>query len=374
VGLHWAGAAPTRAWQRELGDGFSAIVGDGRTLYAAWRRNQSVAVAALDAATGRPRWEQALDDVLLPNMFLEYGRGPNSTPLVAGTRLFVTTFTGTLAALDVATGRLVWRKELWRELRGTFRDVGYSNSPLAYRDLIIVPVGGKGRGLAAFRQSDGGVAWMAGDFENAMSSPILIELDGETQLVALMVEGLAGFEPATGRTLWIHPHKTQYDVNASTPVWHAPSRTLVVSSAYDGGTRAIRLDRAGGRTQASEAWFNRRLRVHHGNMMLLGDHVYASSGDFGPAPLTAIEVRTGRVVWQDRAFPKVNLVQAGDRTIVLDEDGQLAIATLAPAGLTVHQRAPITTKLSWTAPTLIGTRLYIRDRQTLVAIDLQTGS
>jgi outer membrane protein assembly factor BamB len=374
AGLHWTGAAPARAWQRDLGDGFSSIVGDSKTLYAAWRRDRAVVVAALDAATGRARWEQALDDELLPNMFLEYGRGPNSTPAIVGSRLFVTTFTGTLAALDLSTGRVAWRKELWRELRGTFRDVGYSNSPLAFRDLIILPVGGRGRGLAAFRQSDGSVAWMAGDLENAMSSPVLIDLDGETQLVALMVEGLAGFEPATGRQLWLHPHNTQYEVNAATPVWHAASRTLVVSSAYDGGARAIRLERAGGKTQASEAWFNRRLRVHHGNMMLLGDHLYGSSGDFGPAPLTAIEVRTGRVVWQDRAFPKVNLVQAGDRTIVLDEDGQLAIATLTPAGLTVHQRAPVTTKLSWTAPTLIGNRLYIRDRRTLVAIDLQAGS
>src|SRR4029453_2341230 len=82
VGLHWTGAAPARAWQRELGEGYSAIVGDARTLYAAWRRDQTVVIAALDAGTGRPRWEQTLDDVLLPNMFLEYGRGPNSTPVV----------------------------------------------------------------------------------------------------------------------------------------------------------------------------------------------------------------------------------------------------------------------------------------------------
>ena len=59
------------------------------------------------------------------------------------------------------------------------------------------------------------------------------------------------------------------------------------------------------------------------------------------------------------------MVHAGDRTILLDEDGRLALATLTPAGLRVLQQAPITTKLSWTAPTLIGTRLYVRDRKTL---------
>jgi outer membrane protein assembly factor BamB len=371
AGLHWSGEAPRRAWERELGEGYSAIIGDGRTLYAAFRRDDTMVVAALDAATGRTRWQQPMADTPRPGMFLDYGRGPNSTPALVGNRLFVVSFTGQLAAMDPSTGRTLWRKELWQELRGTFRDVGYSNSPLPYRDLLILPVGGKGRALVAFRQQDGGVAWSAGDLENAMSSPILIDLDGERQLVALMVEGLAGFDPQTGRQLWFHPHRTQYDVNATTPVWHAASRTLVVSSAYDGGARAIRLDRSAGRTSASEAWFNRRLRVHHGNMLLIDDHLFASSGDFGPAPLTAIEVRTGRVVWQQRTFPKVTMVQAGERTVILDEDGRLAIATLSPSGLNVLQQAPITTKLSWTAPTLIGRTLYVRDRRSLVALALE---
>ena len=122
---------------------------------------------------------------------------------------------------------------------------------------------------------------------------------------------------------------------------------------------------------ATEAWYTRRLRVHHGNMLVIGDHVYGSSGDFGPAPLTALEIATGKVAWQDRTFPKVNMIHTGDRTILLDEDGRLAFATLTPAGLRVLQQAPITTKLSWTAPTLIGTRLYVRDRKTLIALDLE---
>ena len=59
-----------------------------------------------------------------------------------------------------------------------------------------------------------------------------------------------------------------------------------------------------------------------------------------------------------------------DCDCVLDEDGRLAVATLSPTGMTVLQESQVTTKLSWTAPTLIGRRLYIRDRKVLVAIDL----
>lgn len=369
-GIGWTGQAPRRAWQRELGDGFTGVVGDRSTIYTGYRRGGGVAYTAIEAATGRARWETVVDDALLPDMFLSYGSGPNSTPALGATRLFAVTFTGRLVSLDLATGRVLWTRELWRELKGTFRDVGYSNSPMLVGDLVVVPVGGRGRALAAFRQADGTTAWIGGDLENAMSSPILVEVGGDAQIVALMVEGVAGFDPRTGRQLWFHPHRTDYDVNSATPVWHAESGTLVVSSAYGSGTRAIRLSRDGGQTRASEAWFTRRLRVHHGNMLVIGGHVYGSSGDFGPAPMTALDIASGEVAWQSRAFPKATLLGAGDRTIVLDEDGRLAVTAMTPRGVTVLQEAQIGSRLSWTAPTMIGRRLYVRDRKMLVALDL----
>jgi outer membrane protein assembly factor BamB len=370
-GLHWKGDAPRRAWSRDLGDGYSAVIGDAKRLYVAFRRGDSLIASALDAATGKPQWERVLEGGPAPKMFLDYGSGPNATPALVGNRLFLPTFNGVFHALDTSTGKTLWTRELWRELHGTFRDVGYSSSPLVIRDLVILPVGGSGKAMVAFRQSDGTTAWTSGDLGNAMSSPILVDVDGESQIISLMVEGAAGFDPATGAQRWFHPHKTDYDVNATTPVWDAKSKTLIVSSAYGAGTRAIRLRREGGKTIATEAWYNRRLRVHHGNMLVIGDHVYGSSGDFGPAPLTALEIATGKVAWQDRTFPKVNMIHLGDRTILLDEDGRLAFANLTPAGLRVLQQAPITTKLSWTVPTLIGTRLYVRDRKTLIALDLE---
>ena len=56
--------------------------------------------------------------------------------------------------------------------------------------------------------------------------------------------------------------------------------------------------------------------------------------------------------------------------IVLDEDGRLALVTLSPKGLEVHGEAEILTKLAWTVPTLVGRRLYVRDRQSIAAFDL----
>ena len=116
--------------------------------------------------------------------------------------------------------------------------------------------------------------------------------------------------------------------------------------------------------------FHRRLRVHHTTAIRIGDHVYASSGDFGPAFFSAVNIKTGDVAFQDRSFPKANFLHADGKLIILDEDGNLALATVSPAGLKVISKANLMKNLAWTAPTLVGTKLYLRDRRTIAAFDL----
>jgi len=40
---------------------------------------------------------------------------------------------------------------------------------------VILPVGGKGQSLVAFRQATGELAWKSGDFDAGMASPFLVE-------------------------------------------------------------------------------------------------------------------------------------------------------------------------------------------------------
>ena len=51
--------------------------------------------------------------------------------------------------------------------------------------------------------------------------------------------------------------------------------------------------------------------------------MYGSSGDFGPAFLSAVDMKTGRIAWQDRTFSRAHLLYADGKLILLDEDGTL---------------------------------------------------
>jgi outer membrane protein assembly factor BamB len=236
--------------------------------------------------------------------------------------------------------------------------------------MLIVSVGGPGQALAAFNPKTGALLWKAGDFEFSPASPIIIDVDGQKQLVYFAGNVIAGLNPATGQTLWTHPHKTDWGLNISTPIWSASDHLLFVSSAYSTGSRVLDLRQTAGRTTVTEKWFNGRMRVHIGSAIRIGSHIYGSSGDFGPAFLTAVDVTTGKVEWQDRAFARAQLLYADGKLVILDEDGNLGLATVTPQGLQVLAKAPILENLAWTPPTLVGTRLYARDRKNIASFEL----
>jgi outer membrane protein assembly factor BamB len=56
--------------------------------------------------------------------------------------------------------------------------------------------------------------------------------------------------------------------------------------------------------------------------------------------------------------------------LILDEDGQIGLATPSRSGLNVLAKAPLLTNRAWTVPTLVGSRLYVRDRKSMMAVEL----
>lgn len=369
VATRWPDAGPRVLWRRPAGEGYSAVAVAGRVAYTMDREGESERVLAFSTADGTTLWSHAYPSPLPAWLRRNHGVGPRSTPLVSGPRLFAVGVSGTLLCLDRASGGLRWRRELVTGMGGTRNTRGYASSPLALGDLVIAPVGGQGRALVAFHQDDGRVAWSSGDFENALSSPFLIDLDGRSQLVALLEGAVAGFDPSTGRVLWQHPHGGRGERNVAVPLWGADGR-LFVSSAYGGGSRVLELERDGAATRVRELWASQQIRVMFTNGLRIGRHVYVSSGDFGPVPLTAVEVETGRIAWRDRSFARSNLVKVGDRALLLDEDGSLGLVTLSPQGLTVHSRRRLVRDLAWTPPTVVGDRLYMRTPRELLAVEL----
>ena len=179
----------------------------------------------------------------------------------------------------------------------------------------------------AFRQSDGAVVWKSGDFLTSAAPPILIDFDGPPQLVFLAGGTVTALDPSTGTDPLVDAARSRQRLNCSTPIW-GPDNILFVSSAYKAGSRAIQLTQQGDATNPEELWFTNRVRFMFLNAIRLGDFVYGTTGDFGPAFLTALNIKTGQAAWQHRGFGRASLLHADGKTIIMDEDGDLALARL----------------------------------------------
>jgi len=377
IAKSWPSSGPKTLWARELGDGYSSIVSDGRVLITMYRPVKGIVapepelevVIALDSETGKTLWEHRYGAPFAAKMNLNEGPGPHSTPLIVGDLVYSVGATGKMFALDVKTGRIVWSHDLWSELSGQMMGRGYSPSPLLYEDTIIVPLGGKGQALAAFGPKDGKLLWKGGDVDLSPASPMLIDVDGQDQLVLFNASGIAGLDPSNGTVLWRHPHKTDWGLNISTPVW-GPDKRLFLSSAYGTGSRVLELTRADGKTTPKEVGYAGKLQLHFGNGIRIGDIIYGSSSNFGPAFFSAFDVKSGNILWQERGFSRASFLLADDRFVILDEDGTLALAEATQTGLKIHGKASVLTNRAWTAPTLVGKRLYVRDRKSIKALDL----
>ena len=214
---------------------------------------------------------------------------------------------------------------------------GYGCSPIAFGDTIICSVGGPGQSVMSFRQHDGAVVWKSGDFLTSQAPPILIEVAGRPQLVIVGGGTVNGLDPAMGNVLWSDPHDPGNDLNCSTPLW-GPDNILVVSSAYKAGTRALRLNQNGDATMPEELWFTQRVRFMFLNAIRLGDYVYGTSGDFGPAFLTAVDVKTGEAAWQSAAS---GARASSTRTARPSSSTKTALTSrmLSPEGVTVLARS-----------------------------------
>ncbi len=368
----WPEGGPKQLWKRELGGGHSAILADGDTLYTLYRRGEQDVAIALKADSGETIWETAYDAPPKKDMDVTFGPGPHSTPLLAGGRLYTLSATALLHCLDARTGDVLWSHDLMDEYGASHLGRGYGASPVAYKNTVIVSIGGSQGGLAAFDQKSGELRWKTGRLPGGYPTPLLCELAGREQLVVAAGAERAGFDPADGSELWRMTLDPKTAAIMSTPLAVGPDRVFF-SAAYGVGSDLVKVERDGDKFKAESLWHSNKMRVQHGSMVPLKGIVIGSSGDFGPAFLMALRLEDGEMAWRERGIPKATVLLAGDKLIIHDEDGGLTLARPTEDALNAgskHRLFQPAERKSWTVPTLVGTRLYARDHYHITALDL----
>jgi outer membrane protein assembly factor BamB len=378
----WPEDGPKALWHRGLGSGFSSIVVDDGRLFTMYRKDKKDAheyTIALDATTGKTIWQQQTLAAVPPET-LDYGKdfsGPNSTPLVVGDRLFTVGRNAILHCYKKTDGTVLWKRDLRKEFGAETQVCGYSPSPLAFGDTIILPMGRaegdkrEGNSLVAFDQASGDVVWRRHTFRIEHSSPILITFGGKHHLVQGTRRALIGVDPASGDLLWEYAYSDpeQFEGIFATPVWDG--KDVIMFSSRNVAV-AVKLTTGEEGTTAQLLWSNHKTPLGMATPVLIDDMLVGPKRAKG-SPVTrllGLDIRSGKLLWAERVFPMPVAVGGAQRLVILDHDGILGLATATRKGLEIHSRHQLTETESLTPPTLVGNTLYVRDEKHIMALDL----
>lgn len=367
----WTDQSVAEVWRVEGGVGMSGLaIRDGKLVTLIQNAGRQ-RIVAHHAETGERLWENPLAPTYLNAM----GNGPRATPTIVGDRVFVFTGEGILAALDLADGKTVWKQDVFSGTGGKPAEYGTACSPLVIGELVVVTVGSPAETIVAYDIKTGKKAWGAGDDPAGYSSPSLLNVSGQPQLVAFTGNSLLGLQPATGASLWRYPYVTEYRCNTATPL--AVDGKVFISAGENHGSALLKLQAANGTLDISEVWQSQGTRSVMRNewqtSILLDGHLYGfdNVGSAGQVThLTCIDASTGKRVWQEARFGKGNMISADGKLFMSTMKGEVVIARASPAGYQELGRK-LVIETTRQAPALANGRLYLRDDKEIVCLDVR---
>jgi outer membrane protein assembly factor BamB len=359
----WPAEGLRPIWKQPVGGGYASFaVAGGRAFTIEQRRAEEV-VAAYDVATGRELWTHGW-----PALFSETlgGDGPRATPTWHDGRIYALGATGELRCLDAGTGAQVWRTDILDDAGAENLSWGMSASPLVVKDTVIVlPGGPKGRSIVAYDRLTGQRRWSALDDRQAYTSPMLVTLAGTPQLLVASGTRVMGLDPDRGALLWSSPWQTMQDINAAQPLVVGANRVFF-SSGYGVGAAVFEIA-DGSPWSVREVWRNVRMKNRFGSAVLHDGFIYG----FDEAIFACIDAATGDLKWKGGRYGYGQVVVAGDRLIVLSEEGDLVLLNATPVRHDELARFPAITGKTWNHPAIADGILLVRNATEMAAFDLR---
>lgn len=364
----WPASGPPVLWRKPVGEGFSGAVAQAGRLILFHRLQSRERVDCLETRSGRPLWRYDY-----PTDYRDdfgFDGGPRATPSIWEGKVYAFGAEGVLHCLELESGRKIWSLNTHQKFGVRKGFFGAACSPLVEDGRLFLNVGGQEQaGLVAFDALTGRVLWTATDDEASYSSPAMATLGGRRQVLFLTRTGLVSVDPKSGEVLFRFRWRarSRASVNAATPLTTGPF--VFLSASY--GTGAVQLRVKG--SELETVWTSdESLSNHYSTSVIRGEHLFGFHGrqEYGQS-LRCVELETGRVLWSRDGFKAGTLSLAGDRLVVLKENGELLLVAASPREFRLIAKARVLAPTVRAYPALADGRLFARNRKELVAVDLQ---
>jgi outer membrane protein assembly factor BamB len=324
----WTGSENVK-WKIELpGKGSSSpIVWEDRIIVT-YGIDGNNAVACYDRQ-GQQLWQKLLGKEVPGKN--KKATGSNPSAVTDGQHIYAYFKSGDLAAFDF-NGKVIWQHNL-QKMYGEdtlWWDLG--TSPVLTKDYLVVAVMQTGPSyLAAFDKKTGDVAWKQDrnveapeEAAQAYSTPVVIQHDGQEQIVVLGADHVTCHVAASGKELWrvggLNPTQHKYFRSISGPV---VEEGIVIAPYARGATvTGIKLGGSGDVTKSHVLWTRTDLGADVPTPAAADGKAYVCT-DKGT--VVCIDVKTGKTAWsveteKNRNAYSASPILAGGKIYVVRED------------------------------------------------------
>lgn len=367
----WPATGPKELWRKNVGDGYAGILVVAERLITAYSSDGYEVLFCLDAASGDEIWRFNLNKDFKDN----YGNGPRSTPAVDGEVVFALGSYGLLSAVSLTSGEQLWQVNVHDKVAGGKNNLqrGYVSSPLVEGNLVILHAGRKpGKNIVAFDRRNGDLAWTSQTGDMPYSSAMAITVDGVRQIINFVPYGLVALT-TEGKELWSCRWETRYGQNIAAPLFQSPDRIFISSDTRKGGAM-FRIVHAKERWHLQQVWQNQLFKNKFHSSVLVNNHIYG----FDKSTLKCLSAATGEEKWKVRGpsgtrgkFGRGTLIAADDKLFVLGENGHLALVRADAEKYRELASIRLFQDRCWTMPTLANGKLYARNREEMVCLDVE---
>lgn len=309
-----------------LGWSSPAIQGNQIWITTALDNGHSLRAICLDRESGKELHNVEIFTPTEPGKVHSKNSHASPTPVIEGDRVYLH-FGGHGTACISTDGKIIWKTN---ELKYEHRH-GPGGSPVLWQDLLMLSCDGTDvQFVVALDKKTGHILWKKdrahisearrSGKENvpmAYTTPLIVEINGVTQLLSPGSDSLVSYEPRTGNEIWWF----SYFGYSNVPRPVVGKGMVFISSGYNTPQfYAARIDGAGDVTESHLVWNMKKAAPLNPSPLLVDDELYILA-DNGIA--TCVDAVSGEQHWQKRigGTYSASPTFADGRIYVLDENG-----------------------------------------------------
>lgn len=347
------------------GNSSPIVWGDRIFVTTAYDGGRRLSVVAFRRSDGMKMWETFAPEGRTP-YGNHYKNGfASATPATDGQRIYVSFGPRGLLALDM-NGKQVW----FRDLGQMDAYHGTAGSPLLYKNrLILYQDQSRNSFIAAFDTQTGKTLWTTPREANVgWGTPIAVHVVDHDEIIVNGQLRVQAYNPDTGAELWSCGGST-YEVIPTPVVGYG---MVFCSSGRAGPTLAIRPGGKGDVTRSHLAWASQRGSPFVPSPILYGEHLYMINDM--QSIITSFEATTGKLMFQNRLGVarregfSASPVAVDGKIFFTNDEGETFVLKAGPTFELLR-----TNKIgegTLATPALVDGRWYIRTESNLFAIGL----